>query len=107
MESHVPAHAIPLAAIVTTAELLEKYDTGCVRLLLALSWGCAVNDKVAPTSIEAVVAGVSMTFAGIGNVATLTPLPLLQPVSPTAKPNIKNAPAKIGPDLPIHPPGRQ
>lgn len=95
IESHVPAQAIPLAAIVTTAVLLEKYETGWVRLLFALSWGCAVKDSVAPTSIEAVVPGVSTTFAGVGYEATFTPEPLLQPVS-AARKNTESAPTATG-----------
>jgi hypothetical protein len=52
-EFQLPAQANPLLAIVTTAELLDWYETVSVIAVPAFVFGDAVNVRVVPISIEA------------------------------------------------------
>src|SRR3989442_14871650 len=83
-EFQVPAHASPLLAIVRTAGLLDSNETGVAIAGLMLFRGVAVKPIISPTSIEALLAGLSLIVAGAGKFPGRTPL-----VPHPAKANIK------------------
>ena len=77
-EFQVPAHASPLLAIVRTAVLLDSNETGVAIVRLMLFRGVAVKPIIAPTSIEALLAGLRLMLAGAGKFtvrAALVPQP--------------------------------
>jgi hypothetical protein len=106
-ESHVPAQANPLLAMVKTAVLLERNVTGVVMAVFELFRGVAVKVWVAaPASSETGLAGDRLILAGVGKFVVVVGLVLLQPVNPAIKLTaIKmNAHRTIKDDLPMHPP---
>src|SRR5438105_8825459 len=83
-EFQVPAHASPLLAIVRTAGLLDSNETGVAIVRLMLFRGAAVKPIIAPTSIEALLAGLRLMLAGVVKFTVRTALMTL-----TAKAKIK------------------
>jgi hypothetical protein len=51
-ESHVPAQALPLLAIVTTVGLLDRKENVSLMTLFCAPRAVAVNDSVFPTSSD-------------------------------------------------------
>jgi hypothetical protein len=83
-EFQVPAQALPLLAMVTTAGLLDTYETGSLMFLAVLVWGVPVKVVVEPISMDAISVGESSILAGTSNVVPLVGL-LPQPIKADVK----------------------
>jgi hypothetical protein len=106
-ESHVPAHANPLVAMVKTAVLLERNVTGVVMAVFLLFRGVAMKVWVAlPASRETGLAGERLILAGVGKFVVVVGLLLLQPVKAAIKLTAieMSANRTIQDNLPMHPP---
>jgi hypothetical protein len=89
--------------MVSTAVLLDWNEIGVLMVCLLLFCGVAVNDWMAPTSMEKAMLGERMMLAGTGNSAGLLLLPP-QPASVAIKTKLMRIANKKKTDLPIHPP---
>jgi hypothetical protein len=98
----VPAQASPLLATVTTAVLLDWKETGSAIVCRLLLWAVAVKDRMAPTSMDTVLAGERLIVAGTGKGTDLVAL-LPQP-SKAAVQTRRIIADSTEPDLPMHPP---
>jgi hypothetical protein len=101
-ESHVPAQAKPLAAIVSTAVLLDWKEIGVVMTCLLLFSGVPMNDCMVPTSMLTTLVGERTMLAGTGK--SVGVLLLLQPVRAAINTKLIMIAKDKKTDLPIHPP---
>ncbi len=102
-EFQVPAHASPLLAIVRTAVLLDSNETGVAIVRLMLFRGVAVKPIIAPTSIEALLAGLRLMLAGAGKFTVRAAL-VPQPAKAKIKVRTETPPIIETHNLPMNPP---
>jgi hypothetical protein len=89
--------------MVSTAALLDWNEIGVLMVCLLLFCGVAVNDWMAPTSMETAMLGERMMLAGTGNSAGVLLLPP-QPAKAAIKMTLIMVANEKKTDLPIHPP---
>ena len=101
-EFHVPAHAVPLLAIVRIAGLLDSNENVSVRVAFRMFSAVAVKTCVLPTSSDALGVGVRVTLAGTEFATTFVVLLVPQPAR---KKQNKRIPIRDVPEanLPMNP----